>query len=109
MITSIIVTSFIGFLCFYLTSERAEIPYQSTVISWVRLHRPVSKMLTAVFLAASIVLSLLQWGLLAGVFSFLVILMTIGSLILLLQPLKLFHPVSVVVIFVFICLLEIIV
>lgn len=109
MITSILVTCFIGFLCFYFTSERAVKGYQSKVIDWIRLHRPESKVLAGVFMAASVMLSLLQWGLLGGVFSFLVILMTIGSLVFLLQPLKPVHPVVLMATGVFICVLEIIV
>lgn len=109
MITSIIVTCFIGFLCFYFTSERAVKAYQSSVIDWICLHPLESKILAGVCMAASVVLSLLQWGLLGGLFSFLVILMTVGSLVFILQPLKPVHPVTLVATGVFICVLEIIV
>ncbi|MBY5956516.1 hypothetical protein KUV50_00110 [Membranicola marinus] len=109
MISSILMTCFIGFSLYYFTSERATVTYQSVTIDWIGQHHEESRILSTVFLTASALLSMFQWGLLGGLFSFCVILMTVGSLTFLLQPLQVLSPVTLMLIGVFIILLEVII
>lgn len=109
MITGIITTCLTGFLFFYYTSRRAIIEYRSATIEWIGAHAVESKIAAGGFFTISIVLAVLHWGFLGGIFSFVVILMTVGSLVLLLHPLKLFRPVYLVGITALIFVLEIIV
>jgi|SRR5690554_52453 len=109
MITAIILTCLLGFLFFYLTSRRAVIEYRTNLIDWIGTHPVKAKFTAFGWIVLSIALSILHWGFLGGIFSFVVILMTVASLILLLQPLRVFEPATLVVLFVFLGLLEMII
>lgn len=98
-----------GFLFFYFTSGRAVKVYQSSWTEWVGAHPATSKQAAFGFFTVSIVLAVLKWGLLGGFFSFLVILMTMASLVFLFQPMKLFKPRNLILMTVFIAILELII
>lgn len=95
-----------GFLSFYFTSGRVVKTYRSSWTAWVEAHPATSKQTAFGFFTASIVLAVLKWGLLGGFFSFLVVLMTIGSLVFLFQPMKLFRPAMLIAITAFLAILE---
>src|SRR5690606_1870228 len=109
MITTMLFFCLSGFVFFYFTSRRAVKAYQAPLTEWIGKHPATSRQVAFGFFTGSIVLAVLKWGLLGGFFSFLVIVMTIGSLVFLLQPLKLIHPTNLFYITLFIAVLEFII
>lgn len=88
MITLSVFLVFLGFFVLYLGSERAELNADLAMSQWFRRQRiNVKGVGVALFLMAT-VLSVQIWGLGAGVLFFFVQLMTLGSLVVLLTPLK---------------------
>ncbi|SFW26267.1 hypothetical protein SAMN02927921_00806 [Sinomicrobium oceani] len=88
MTTLIIAISFLGFYALYNTSRRAVLSKSLGIERWMQAHRAQSKTAGLLLLVLGMVLSVIYYGLGAGIFAFVVILMTIGSLIVLIAPLR---------------------
>ncbi len=86
MLLPITLFIFLGFYCLYNTSKRAVLNNTKFDL-WLQKHRKFSKLAGVVLLLAAHILSCLHYGTAAGIFVALIILMTLGSLIILLFPL----------------------
>lgn len=79
---------FLGFYSLYSTSKRAKLN-NTKIDLWLQDHTKISKLSGALFLIAAFGLSVILYGIGAGIFVALILLMTIGSLIVALSPLLL--------------------
>lgn len=77
-----------GFWCCYHTSERAEPRRRWRPEKWLAGHRTYGNLLGTGLFLISVVLCMFWFGPGAGSFAFLVMLMTVASLVILLAPLK---------------------
>ena len=107
MITLASFLTILGFFMFYSTSKRAALQFKIPLQQWANQHPKPAKCLffTLTLIAYFICVAVLGWG--GGSFSFLVILMTAGSLIVLLSPLKFFNLFTLIPIGVVSLLIEI--
>lgn len=108
MTTLIVLITFTGFYLFYNTSKKADLNRSDILEIWVQDHHQVSKYIGCLLFIVAVVLSILYFGVGSGIFSFFVILMTVGSLIVLLSPLQYVNYKTVSLVFLFSILLEII-
>ena len=96
MITAAIIITFFGFFFCYSTSKRAV--YQNSIKLQAYLKDSYTKgnTLGVALLIVGLIVSIaaLGWG--AGIFSYLVILMTLGSHIIILTPLRFFSKYTLV-------------
>ncbi|HET8736331.1 MAG TPA: hypothetical protein VFM69_07015 [Pricia sp.] len=97
MITSISFLAFAGFYFQYCTSERIQTPEGLGFEGWAATHAKISNSMGLALMLLSCILCIVNWGLGAGIFGFLILVMTIGSLILLAAPLKLINRIFVLV------------
>ncbi|UZD22884.1 hypothetical protein PBT90_05560 [Algoriphagus halophytocola] len=88
MISLIILLTWIGFEFFYQTSKKAELHSPEWLATWFGANEVRAKIYGAILLGVSLVLSIIQLGLGSGFFAFLCILMLIGSLVVLISPLR---------------------
>lgn len=88
MTTLVTAIVFLGFYALYHTSKRAWLNRSLKVEAWMQANRKQSRWAGLMLLLAAIVLSVLHYGFGAGIFAFFVILMTVGSLIVILAPLR---------------------
>ncbi|MBU2913260.1 MULTISPECIES: hypothetical protein [Reichenbachiella] len=88
MVTLTVILVAIGFYFFYQTSERAYPSRTLRVERWMYMKQQPAKSLGAICLITAIFPAIAHWGAVAGVLFFLVTLMTVGSLIVLLTPLR---------------------
>ncbi|MBC9795972.1 hypothetical protein [Sinomicrobium weinanense] len=88
MTTLITLISFLGFYAHYQASKKALLSRTLRVEQWMQANRKQSRVVGLLFLLMAVVLSVFYYGFGAGVFAFFVILMTVGSLIVLLAPLR---------------------
>lgn len=95
MITLIVCLTALGFMLAYYTSKRAQIP-RTPLADWSRKNGSKSNTMGVVFMILGLLGSIYQLGITSGIFSFLVILMTVGSLTVLVYPLH-FIPKKVLV------------
>lgn len=85
MLIAITLIIFSGFYCLYNTSSRA-ILNNTKLDLWLQAHPKFSKPAGLVLILLAHILSGFHYGLAAGIFMALIILMTIGSLTILLIP-----------------------
>lgn len=104
MTTLILLLTFAGFYALYNTSTRAELS-QSRFDVWLR-GQSLLKPAGIILLLGALVLTIVYKGLAAGILYWLVILTTIGSLIIVLCPLKIMNYKAVALIFVGIVIAE---
>lgn len=78
----------IGFYFLYSTSKRAKLN-NTKVDLWLQNYTKISKLSGALLLIAAFGLSVILYGIGAGIFVAFILLMTIGSLIVVLSPLLL--------------------
>lgn len=104
MITLILLLSFVGFYGLYNTSSRAELP-NGTLELWLR-KQSFLKPAGLILLLASLVLTIINNGLAAGILFWFVIISTIASLVILLCPLKIMNYKTVVLIFIGVIIAE---
>ena len=97
VITSISFLAFAGFYFPYCTSERIHTPEGLGFEGWAATHPKISNNLGLTLLLLSCILCIVHWGLGAGILGFLILLMTIGSLIVLAAPLKLINHIFVLI------------
>lgn len=106
MLSIIIILVFIGFYLLYATSKRAQALPRNRVQQWVFKNNGLGKPMGLLTLIISQTLSIYSFGLGVGVFSFLVILMTVASTVVLVAPLRFFSNLSLAFIFFIILALE---
>lgn len=88
MITLSVFLVFIGFFVLYMGSRRVELSSDWPLVRWVRRQNINTNGAGIALFLMALLLSVQIWGLGAGVLFFFVQLMTLGSLIVLLTPLK---------------------
>lgn len=89
MITLAVGLIFIGFFLSYSTSKRAQ-PVNGEIREWAKKNPKNSKAIGIACLVAGLAFAVAALGLGAGIFSYLVILMLLGSLTVLVSPLHFF-------------------
>tara|TARA_R110002049_G_scaffold305515_1_gene502346 strand:+ start:120466 stop:120798 length:333 start_codon:yes stop_codon:yes gene_type:complete len=106
MITVASAVTLIGFYFLYSTSKRADLLHKLQLQKWIAKKPKQAKTIgfTLLFLGLSLTIITLGWG--SGTFSFLVILMTIGSLTVLISPLRFFSITSLIVILIAMLFIE---
>lgn len=100
MVTLAICLTFIGFVFTYSTSKRALLA-NGPMTNWAKEHSVTSNALGIFLMLGGMFCAMYVLGVASGIFSFLVLLMAVGSLIVLLSPL---HMVSGVLVAVFMVL-----
>lgn len=90
MYTIVIGFATVGFILNYLSSKRVILTSNTGLRAWAVANTSASRCLGLAALTLGLILHTMHLGLGSGVFSFLVILMTAGSLIVLLYPLNVF-------------------
>lgn len=98
---------FMGFYFLYITSQRSVYTSSLNVYKWGKDNPSKSKLIGGFCLLIGLVLELIVLGFGSGIFSFFVVLMTFGSLIVLISPTKFFSTKSLLIIAVLSILLEI--
>ena len=98
MVTLSILIALIGFYMLYSTSKRAKLTLQYDFQKWVIENQKNSKIIGLTLLIVSAILSMFFLGFGAGLFSFLVVIMTIGSLVVLISPLRFFNLSTLIII-----------
>lgn len=88
MITVSILLTLIGFEFFYQTSKKAELHRSERLASWFDANEKPAKIYGAILLGIALVLSIIHFGIGSGFFAFLCMLMLIGSLVVLISPLR---------------------
>lgn len=91
MYTIVIGFTTVGFILNYLSSRRVILSSPTVLRTWAYANASTSKGLGLAALTLGLILHIMQLGLGSGIFSFLVILMTAGSLVVLLYPLNVFN------------------
>lgn len=107
MITLTVLLAAAGFICFYVTSKRAELDQELPIVKWGQAHPLLAKRTGGTLLLVGCVLSGFVLGFGAGILAFIVVLMTVGSLVVLLNPLRIIHPAVFIVLFSLSLILEI--
>ena len=106
MLVLIIAVLFFGFYCCYNTSRRAVILRNYPIEKWLAANSQTANIMGLSFLFAGFFLSVIELGWGGGAFSFLVMLMSIASLIVLLAPIKFFSFRALVILMVLAFLIE---
>ncbi|MBD3581853.1 hypothetical protein [Flavobacterium selenitireducens] len=88
MITIGALLAFLGFFAGYNTSQKAVLTGDTKIELWLRSNAPNARIAGLLLLIAALLVLVTDKGIGAGTFVFFVMLMTFGSLIVLLSPLK---------------------
>jgi SNF family Na+-dependent transporter len=88
MITSIILLIFLVSFVFYSTSKKAQLTSKTIFEDWIQSHRQYSKIISSLLLVTAFILSINNFGITSGIIFWLVILMSLLSLIIIISPLK---------------------
>ena len=91
MTTLIILLTFWGFWTYYQTSRRAQLNKPGVFTRWVRNHRREGRLIGLAVLAAALALTMAGHGTGSGIFTFLIALTVVASLVILLAPLGLIN------------------
>jgi len=91
---------------FYYTSKRAVLSYDYSFEKWMNNNPKQTKITALIFLLLAYSLWLFSKATGSGTLLFFIQLMTIGSLIILLKPLKVINPKVITVLFILVGLLE---
>lgn len=101
--------SLLGFFLLYNTSKKADLS-RSFLLGTIAQENPkISKTIGFLLITTCLVGSILCWGMGSGVFAFFVILMTMGSAVVLIAPLRYVNPKFVTGLFLFFFIVEILV
>lgn len=88
MTTLLTFISLLGFFLLYNTSKKAGLSRSFFLEKMAQGNPEMSKIMGLLLLVVALVGSILFWGTGAGIFGFFVILMTVGSAIVLIAPLR---------------------
>ena len=91
MVSLSVTLALIGFYMLYSTSKRAKLIFQYDFQKWITENQKSGKIIGLNLLIVSLLLSIFSLGFGSGIFSFLVIIMTMGSLVVLISPLRFFN------------------
>ncbi|WP_192346876.1 hypothetical protein [Algoriphagus sp. Y33] len=108
MITLSILLCFFGFEFFYQTSKKAILNRPPLMSYWFGANERLAKIIGSCFLIAALLFSIGYLGLGSGIFTFLCILMMVGSLVVLISPIWKLNVSWLFVGFVLLLLIEII-
>ncbi|GGF27152.1 hypothetical protein [Echinicola rosea] len=106
MITITVLIALAGFVCFYITSKRAVLTKELPLVKWGQQQPLMAKRVGSALLIIGGALSIVALGIGAGIFAYSVVLMTVGSLVVLLNPLRVLDPKVLVLMFTVSLLLE---
>jgi len=98
MVTLATSFSFFGFYMLYSTSKRAPLQLELKLQKQINENEKISTYCAVFLLIVSLLLCIADLGIGAGAFSFLLILMTVGSLIVLVAPLRFFKLSTIILI-----------
>ncbi|WP_281638107.1 hypothetical protein [Flavobacterium marginilacus] len=107
MITIAICVLFLAFYTLYYTSKRASLTYTFSFEKWMRNHPASTKIIGITLLLVAYILWIATFGLGSGTLFFFIALMTIGSLIVILKPLKIIKFEILILLLSLIAILEI--
>ncbi|UXP32343.1 hypothetical protein N6H18_18550 [Reichenbachiella agarivorans] len=108
MVTLNLILIWLSFYLFYLTSKKAQIARSLPIEKWMHNHAPIAKVIGTVLLFLSLSVSISLWGVGSGSLFFFIILMTLGSLVTIISPLRVLNYVSISAISILSFVLEII-
>ncbi|MBD8490702.1 hypothetical protein IFO69_18260 [Echinicola sp. CAU 1574] len=108
MITLAALLTFLGFFCFYNTSKRLKLSQSLGLEVWLQQNANKAKWIGGILLIVALLICLVAAGFAAGIFSFFILLMTAGSLIVILSPLKFINYKVLSVVFVLSLIFELI-
>lgn len=91
MATLISLLTFIAFYLLYGTSKKMVAVGELGIEKWTGENKKIAQIASMALMIFSLGLSCFYWGLGSGVFTFLILLMTVASLVILLAPLRLLN------------------
>ncbi|WP_285652698.1 hypothetical protein [Allomuricauda sp. NBRC 101325] len=91
MVTFISLLTFLAFYLSYGTSKKMAAIGSLGLEKWCGEHKKPSQLASLALMILSLGLSCFYWGLGSGTFTFLILLMTVASLVILLAPLRLLN------------------
>jgi hypothetical protein len=103
MVSLSIILALVGFYMLYSTSKRAKLILQYNFQKWITKNPKKGKTIGLSLLIFSLLINILSVGFGSGIFSFLVIIMTMGSLVVLISPIRFFN-ISALLIIAIVCL-----
>lgn len=107
MITTALLLMFFGFYLNYASSQRMETQSYLGLELWVQKNEKLARVIGAMLLCASLILNSTHYGLGAGTFLSVIALMVMGSLVVLLSPLRLLNHKVLVSVFALCLLIEV--
>lgn len=99
MISIVSFLIFIGFYTLYYTSQKTYVTYDKGFELWIKKNTKSTKYAGLSILLSAFILLLLEKAIGSGTLLFFIQLMTIGSLIIILSPLKIIKPSFVIILF----------
>ena len=107
MITIAVCILFLAFYTLYYTSKRVRLSYNIGFEKWMQKNPSFTKTIGITLLATAYVLWISATAFGVGSLSFVIALMTIGSLIVILKPLKIIPVQTIIALFAIIGIIEI--
>lgn len=108
MATLLFFNVFLGFFLCYNTSKRAELNRDFVLVKIGQGLPRASNIIGILLMTVALIGSILYYGTGAGIFAFLIILMTIGSMVVLIGPLRFIGYKTVSILFLISLILELI-
>jgi len=106
MYTTIILLIFIAFLFLYNTSKKSKWPNKPLWASYFETRKTLSVFISAILVLLACIMLVFLNGTVAGVFSVIVIIMAMGSLIVLLFPFRYVSVTQTILLFLLFIVLE---
>ncbi|KGL62984.1 hypothetical protein PHEL85_0012 [Polaribacter sp. Hel1_85] len=100
MVSITIFIVFISFYLFYKTSKKTIKHSPKKLDKWIVNNNQLTKIIASILLLNSIIASIYLFGFASGFLLFFILLMTVGSLIIIVAPLKLIQYKSVFILFI---------
>lgn len=88
MIATALLIVFMGFYMFYFTSQRAMVTVPFGLKHWVKAHEKWSKTMSLTLFIMAYILLWVSYGFASGTLFLFIILMALGSLIIILNPIR---------------------
>lgn len=99
MISIVSFLIFIGFYALYYTSKKTYVSYDKGFEQWIKKNTRSTKYFGLLLLLSAFFVLLLEQAIGSGTLIYFILLMTIGSLIIILSPLKIIKPSFVFILF----------